>query len=137
MTKNLLQCSGGLSRLSRVALLLFLGIFSATGAMAQVTVSGRVTSGEDQSSIPGVNILIKGSTSGTITDSQGSYSLTLASANDVLVFSFVGFVTQEVVVNGRSTVNVTLATDATQLSEVVVTALGIEKNKSQIGYSGV
>lgn len=135
MKRNLLQCSGGSSRLSRMALLLFLGIFSITGAMAQVTVSGRVLSGEDQSSIPGVNILIKGTTNGTITDATGSFTITASSSSDVLVFSFVGFITQEVAINGRTNLEIVLATDATQLSEVVVTALGIEKDKSKLGYA--
>lgn len=104
-------------------------------AMAQITVSGKVLSGEDQSPIPGVNILVKGTTNGTISDARGEFSLAVGSANDVLVFSFVGFTTQEVALNGRTSVNVSLASDATQLSEVVVTALGIEKDKSKIGYA--
>ncbi len=135
MKRNLLQCSGGSSRLSRVALLLFLGIFSITGAMAQVTVSGRVLSGEDQSSIPGVNILIKGTTNGTITDATGSFTISAGSSSDVLVFSFVGFTTQEVLIGDRNFLDVVLASDAKELSEIVVTALGIEKNKKALGYS--
>jgi len=118
-----------------MALLLFLGIFSATGALAQVTVSGKVTSGEDQSPIPGVNILIKGTTNGTITDAAGSFSITVGASSDVLVFSFVGFTTQEVLIGDRNFLDVVLATDATELSEIVVTALGIEKNKKALGYS--
>ncbi len=135
MKKNLQTCSRGLSKLSRTALILILGIFSVTGAMAQVTVSGKVLSGEDQSPIPGVNILVKGTTNGTITDVNGAFSLTTTSSNDILVFSFVGFTTQEVAINGKTSLQVVLATDATQLSEVVVTALGIEKDKSKIGYA--
>lgn len=124
-----------MSRLSRMALLLFLGIFSVNGAMAQVTVSGKVLSGEDRSSIPGVNILIKGTTNGTITDATGSFSITASSSSDVLVFSFVGFTTQEVPIGDRNLLEVVLASDATELAEIVVTALGIEKNKKALGYS--
>jgi TonB-linked SusC/RagA family outer membrane protein len=110
-------------------------LFASRLAMAQVSVSGVVKSGEDQSPIPGVNILVKGTTNGTITDAKGAYSLSVGSPSDILVFSFVGFVTQETALNGRTTLDVSLATDATQLSEVVVTALGIEKDKSKLGYA--
>jgi TonB-linked SusC/RagA family outer membrane protein len=119
----------------RYALLLTIGIFATQLAMAQIQVSGKVLSGEDQSPIPGVNILVKGTSNGTITDVNGDYSISVNTGNDILVFSFVGFVTQEVNVSGRSSVNITLATDATQLSEVVVTALGIQKDKSKVGYA--
>jgi len=115
--------------------MLLMVLFASKLAMAQITVSGIVKSGEDQSPIPGVNILVKGTTNGTITDARGSYNLTVASPNEILVFSFVGFITQEAALNGRTSLDVSLATDATQLSEVVVTALGIEKDKSKIGYS--
>jgi TonB-linked SusC/RagA family outer membrane protein len=125
----------GSSKLTSRALLFAMMLFASQWAMAQLTVSGSVISGEDQSPIPGVNILVKGTTNGTISDAKGAYTLTVSSPNDVLVFSFVGFTTQEVVINGKTTLDVALTIDATQLSEVVVTALGIEKNKSQIGYA--
>jgi len=115
--------------------MLVIALVASQFAMAQFTVSGKVTSGDDQSPIPGVNILVKGTTNGTISDVQGAYTLSTNSPNDVLVFSYVGFTTQEVILNGRSTLDVVLASDATQLSEVVVTALGIEKDKSKIGYA--
>ncbi len=102
---------------------------------AQTTVTGRVTSGEDASPLPGVNILVKGSTQGTISDADGSYSVSVPSTDAVLVFSFVGYLTQEVSLAGRSQVNVVLATDAKQLNEVVVTALGIEKDVVKLGYA--
>ncbi len=116
--------------------LLFLICFMATNyAMAQRTLSGKIISGEDQSPLPGVNIVVKGTTNGTISDANGIYSLNLTSDNDVVVFSFVGYLSQEVSPAGRTSLDVTLATDATQLSEVVVTALGIEKDKGKIGYA--
>jgi TonB-linked SusC/RagA family outer membrane protein len=121
--------------LSLKALMLSITLLASQWAMAQINVSGKVVSGDDQSPIPGVNILVKGTTNGTISDAKGVYSLTANSPNDVLVFSFVGFNTQEVIINGKTTVDVVLAVDATQLSEVVVTALGIEKSRSQIGYA--
>lgn len=134
MNQTLQPNKPGMSWLLKVFMLVMV-LFASKLAIAQITVSGSVKSGEDQSAIPGVNILVKGTTNGTITDAKGSYSLSVSSSNDVLVFSFVGFITQEVSLNGRTSVDVTLATDATQLSEVVVTALGIEKDKSKLGYS--
>ncbi|MBS1555107.1 MAG: SusC/RagA family TonB-linked outer membrane protein [Bacteroidetes bacterium] len=106
-----------------------------TSAMAQFTVSGKVTSGEDQSPLPGVNILVKGTTSGTISDSDGNFTVNVGAASDVLVFSFVGFLTQEVPISNQTSLSVTLAPDAKQLSEVVVTALGVEKEIAKIGYT--
>lgn len=117
------------------AVMLLITLVACQVAMAQLTVSGKVLSGEDQSPVPGVNILVKGTTNGTISDANGSYALTVGSANDVLLFSFVGFISQEVPLNGRTSLEIVLATDATQLSEVVITALGIEKDKSKIGYA--
>lgn len=118
-----------------VVVLLVAFWFASFAAIAQSTVSGKVLSGEDNSPIPGVNILVKGTSNGTITDADGNFSLSSVSSSDVLVFSFVGFTSQEVSINGRTSIEVVLVTDATQLSEVVVTALGIEKNKSQVGYA--
>jgi TonB-linked SusC/RagA family outer membrane protein len=104
-------------------------------AMAQTTISGRITSGEDSSPIPGVNVILKGTSIGTISDADGRYSVNVSGTSPILVFSFVGYTTQEVTIEGRTSVDVVLPTDANQLSEVVVTALGIEKDKSKVGYS--
>jgi TonB-linked SusC/RagA family outer membrane protein len=104
-------------------------------AYAQTTVSGRIVSGEDSSPLPGVNILVKGTSAGTISDADGRYSISVPSSDAVLSFSFVGYISQEVVVGGRTSIDVSLATDAKQLSEVVVTALGIEKDATKLGYS--
>ncbi len=109
--------------------------FLSHALQAQVNVSGKVTSKEDGSPIPGVTILIKGTTSGTVSDAQGKFALTVAGATDVLVFSYVGFLTQEASLAGRNTLDIQLESDIKQLSEVVVTALGIEKAKEKVGYS--
>jgi TonB-linked SusC/RagA family outer membrane protein len=121
--------------LFRIFFLLSVGSFVVSTAQAQFTVSGKVIVAEDQSSLPGVNILVKGTNNGTITDADGNYSINANSAEDVLVFSFVGYNAQEVSVEGRSTVNVTLTSDAKQLSEVVVTALGIKREDKSLGYA--
>jgi len=116
-------------------LIIILSFIAAGQAWAQSTVSGTVKSGDDNSPMPGVNIVVKGTTNGTISDAQGKFSVNNVSANDALVISFVGYVTQEVSVSGRSTLDVTLMVDAKQLSEVVITALGIEKDKAKVGYA--
>jgi TonB-linked SusC/RagA family outer membrane protein len=119
----------------RVGIFLFV-LMTCSAAMAQeFQVSGKVTSGEDQSPLPGVNILVKGTTSGTISDADGAFTITVASGNDILVFSFVGFTSQEVPIGGRTSFDVTLASDAKQLSEIVVTALGVEKDVAKLGYT--
>ncbi len=117
------------------ALLLITLVLASFAVQAQRTISGTITSGEDSSPIPGVNILVKGTTNGTISDAEGRFSLPVNSNNDIIVFSFVGFVSQEIPVGNQSTLNIVLESDARQLSEVVVTALGIEKDKSKVGYA--
>lgn len=122
-------------RLIVTVLLLFSLACTATIAHAQFTLTGKVISSEDQGPVPGVNILIKGTSNGTITDVNGAYTINLETSNEILIFSFVGFATQEVSVNGRTQVDVTLVADAKQLSEVVVTALGIKREERSLGFS--
>ena len=135
MQNPLLKQSRGFSGRMLYLLIIMASFIAAGPVWAQTSVSGIVKSGDDNAPMPGVNIVIKGTSTGTITDVNGKYSINTNSANDALLFSFVGFVTQEVAINGRSVVDITLATDAKQLTEVVVTALGIEKDKSKIGYA--
>ncbi|MBF0577538.1 SusC/RagA family TonB-linked outer membrane protein [Dysgonomonas sp. GY617] len=85
--------------------------------------------------LSGVTITVKGSTSGTISDLDGKYSINIPDQNAILVFSYLGFRTQEVAVAGKTTVNVTLNEDSQVLGEVVVTALGIKRQARSIGYS--
>lgn len=100
------------------------------------TVTGRVTSAGDNSSLPGVSVLIKGTTIGSSTDADGRYSIDVGNnQNAVLVFSFIGFTTQEVSVGNQTTIDVSLPEDIAQLGEVVVTALGISRDKKALGYS--
>jgi TonB-linked SusC/RagA family outer membrane protein len=109
----------------------------ATGmAWAQErAVSGRVTSTEDGSVIPGVNVILKGTTIGTTTDASGTYRLNVPADAGVLVFSFIGLKTEEIAVGGRSVIDIPLGLDVTQLSEIVVTGQGIEKDQKSLGYS--
>ena len=105
---------------------------SCSLASAQTRVTGSVTSGEDGSVLPGVSILEKGTTNGTVTGVDGTYSIN-TSENAILVFSFVGFVTQEVSVGAQSSVNVTLQSDVTALSEVVIIGYGEQKKEDLTG----
>jgi TonB-linked SusC/RagA family outer membrane protein len=133
MQKNLQPLKRG-GRWREMLFVIIVMLLAMNIANAQVAVSGKIISEEDQSPLPGVSILIKGTSNGTISDSEGKFGLT-AQASDVLVFSFVGFKTQEVSLEGRSVVEVSLQSDATALGEVVVTALGIEKDKAKIGFA--
>ena len=102
------------------------------GALAQVTVSGKVTDAADNSPIPGVNVVEKGTTNGSVTDFDGNYTITVGE-EATLLFSFVGYQTQEQPVSGRSSINISLATDVTQLSEVVVIGYGQIEAKDATG----
>src|SRR5690242_19999697 len=75
------------------------------------TISGRIVSGEDGTALPGVNVVVKGTTNGTVTDANGNYKVGASGSNVVLVFSFIGLQTQEVTVGDRSVVDVTMASD--------------------------
>lgn len=114
----------------KLCLVLFLVTGAGTGAWAQSrSVSGRVTSSDDGSPVPGVNVLEKGTNNGTVTDSDGRFTLQVSGSNAVLVFSFVGYATQEVTVGTQSTINVNLQVDVTALQEVVVVAMARLKRK--------
>jgi len=114
--------------------LIVLLLLASASAMAQ-TVTGRVTSGLDGSPLPGVSVLVKSSTAGTTTDTDGKYSITVPDANAVLVVSFIGFATQEVEVGSKTVIDVALTEDITELNEVVVTALGIPRETKTLVYA--
>lgn len=97
------------------------------------TVSGRVTSADDGSGLPGVNVLLRGTETGSITDVDGNYRLSIPASGGTLIFSFVGFVTQEVAVGSRAVIDVQMASDVTQLSEVVVTGYGVQEKRTLTG----
>jgi TonB-dependent starch-binding outer membrane protein SusC len=107
-------------------------MFGALTSFAQQTVTGKVTAADDGSGIPGVNILEKGTSNGSVTDADGNFRINVGS-NATLTFSFVGYATQEVSVGGQSTLNVSLQSDVTALSEVVVIGYGAVKAKDATG----
>src|SRR5690606_3334054 len=96
-------------------------LFSSDVPVAAIT--GKVTDDNGQA-LPGVSVVLKGSTTGTTTNTAGEYSLTTPGTTGTLVFSYVGFLTVEEAINGRSTINVKMATDTKSLSEVVVVGYG-------------
>ena len=91
------------------------------------TVSGKVTSAEDGSAVPGVNVVVKGTTIGAVTDLDGNFKLSVPAEGETLIFSFIGFVAQEVEISTRSVIDIQLASDVQQLSEIVISALGVER----------
>jgi TonB-linked SusC/RagA family outer membrane protein len=99
------------------------------------TVTGKVTAKEDGTSLPGVNVVVKGTTTGTVTDVEGNYTLRVPTSGGTLIFSFIGLITQEVDIGQRTAVDMQMSQDITQLGEVIVTAVGIEREKKALGYS--
>jgi iron complex outermembrane receptor protein len=102
---------------------------------AQHEVSGQVTSAEDGLGLPGVTILIKGTTNGTITDLDGFYQLKDVKPVDTLLFSYLGYNTKEEVAGDRRTIDLKLMPSAKEIEGVVVTALGIKREKREVGYT--
>ena len=96
------------------------------------TITGNVVD-ENGSTLPGVNILLKGTAIGTTSDIDGNYVLSVPSEGGVLIFSFIGFASNEIEIGSRSTINVTLIGDTRQLSEVVVTGYGVQEKRSLTG----
>lgn len=102
-------------------------------AWAQIPVSGRVTSAEGGESLPGVNVVLKGTTEGTITDVDGKYSMSVPSQDAVIIFSYIGHVTQEVVVGDRSAIDIVMQPDIKTLNEVVVVGYGTQEKVNMTG----
>ena len=100
---------------------------------AQTRVTGKVTSPDGQA-LPGVNVLILGSSTGTVTDVNGIYSISASPEAD-LVFSYIGFLSQQIRVGNRSTIDVSMVEEDRNLEEVVVTALGIKREAKTLGYA--
>ena len=100
----------------------------ASVAFQDRVVSGTVTSADDNQTVPGVNIIVKGTTNGTATDANGKYTISVG-ADAVLIFTGVGFSTTEMPVGSKSIIDVSLASDVTSLSEVIVTGYGTQDKR--------
>ncbi len=105
------------------------------GAYAQQTITGKVTSAANGETLPAATVKITGTTSGTLTDIDGNYSIKVSSGNDVLEVSYVGYTTQTVKVGNQKVINVALAENAKTIEGVIVTAIGIKAEKKSIGYA--
>ena len=113
--------------------LLLLLTISFTTAMAQVTVTGTVTSSEDGEPIPGASVAVRGTTIGTVTDIDGNYSIEVPTEQSVLRFSFVGMIRRDIMVGDQRTINVVLEPDVVGLDEVVVTGYGVQRRRDLTG----
>ncbi len=117
----------------RMALLCLLTFTSNLVFAQSRNVTGKVTAQDDGSGLPGVSVVVKGSTTGSVTDANGGYSISVPGNDATLVFSFVGFTTQEIAVGNRSSVNVSLAADVKALEEVIVTGYTTENRREVTG----
>lgn len=109
------------------SMLFFAGIWGVNAQMRSVT--GKVVSSDDDSPIPGVSVSVKGTTIGTVTNLDGNYTLQVPQDAQSLMFSFVGYRTQEVAIDGQNVINVVLPVDVFSVDEVVVVGYGIQKKK--------
>lgn len=117
-----------------VLFLLLLGMSDNLYAQ-QTSVTGTVTDASNGETLPGVNILVKGTSIGTSTDANGGFEFSVPSLNDTLVVSFVGYQTQEIPINNRTEINVELVSAAIEGEEMVVTALGMMSQRRSLGYA--
>ena len=116
-------------------LLVFLLFAGLQAAFAQRTVTGSVTRSADNTPLPGVTVVVKGTTTGNITGADGRFTITVPNDQAILQFSFIGFTPKEVTVGSQSTVNVSLDEATLEMSEIVVTALGISRESKSLGYA--
>jgi TonB-linked SusC/RagA family outer membrane protein len=113
---------------------LFLMLITSMAWAQERAVSGKVTSAEDGTGLPGVNVVVKGTTNGTVTDSEGNYTISTPASGGSLTFSFIGLRSSEVEIGDRTTIDVQLSLDVQQLSEVIITGQGIQREKKALGY---
>ena len=116
-----------------LAFFVFVGFQALQAQNVQIT--GNVTSADDGSPLPGVSVVVKGTTIGTVTNFNGDYELSVPQSASTLAFSFVGMKAQDVAIEGRTIIDLVMESDALDLGEVVVTALGVSREKKSLGYS--
>ncbi|WP_020595427.1 SusC/RagA family TonB-linked outer membrane protein [Spirosoma panaciterrae] len=128
MTNNYLRQTGRM-----VALFLFSWLLCIRVYAQDRKITGRITDGNDNSAVPGANVVVKGTQTGVVTDANGQFSLNVASGRNVLTVSAIGYVSQDVTIGNRSSVDITLAPDIKTLSEVVVTGYGAQAKRDITG----
>ena len=116
-------------------LIVWFTLFCFAASAQEKTISGTVNSAEDNLPVPGVSVFVKGTTNGSSTDLDGHYKITVPNSADSLVFSSVGMETQTLAIGNKTSIPVSLHAKANKLDEVVVTALGIKRDKKALGYS--
>jgi TonB-linked SusC/RagA family outer membrane protein len=124
--------------MKKLFLLTVLFVFAGVSTLLAQTIviTGKVSSAvEGEGAIPGVTVSVKGTTVGAVTDANGKYSVTAPQSASTLVFSYIGMKKQEVPIGGRAVIDIVMESDLTGLDEVVVTALGISREKKALGYS--
>jgi hypothetical protein len=122
-----------MKRFVSLMLCMALGTLTLLGQARQVT--GTVVSADNGDPLPGVTVSVKGTSLGTISGPDGSYSISVPQDGETLVFSFVGLLTQELELGNNTVLDVVMEQDLMELDEVVVTALGISREKKALGYS--
>ncbi|MCD8538499.1 MAG: carboxypeptidase-like regulatory domain-containing protein [Leadbetterella sp.] len=117
----------------RALTVVFLSLLLSSSGFAQRTVTGTISDAGDNSAMPGANVALKGTTTAVMTDADGKYSITVPNDQAVLVFSFIGKISKEVVVGQQSVIHVSLEDETTSLSEIVVVGYGTAKRKDLTG----
>ncbi|MCP9754409.1 SusC/RagA family TonB-linked outer membrane protein [Lacihabitans sp. CCS-44] len=124
-----------MKKMKRILRLSFILLFAPVLLMAQEKKVTGIVSSVSDGILPGVSVLVKGTSQGTVTDAQGKFSVTLSNPDAVLVFSAIGFTPMEVAVKSKTSLDILMETDSKLLNEVVVTALGISREKKSLGFS--
>lgn len=119
--------------MKKFLLLCFSFVFVLSAWAQERVITGRVSSTEDGSALPGVNVVVKGTTTGSVTDADGKYSLSVPSSGGSLVFSFIGLKTTEIEIGDRTIIDIQLGLDVTQLAEIVVTGFGSQIKQELTG----
>jgi hypothetical protein len=118
-------------------LLLFIGFCLALFSNAQTTITGTVVDSGNGEALVGVNVIIKGTTTGTITDANGKYSIETSKQDSVLQFSFIGYISEEIVIQDRTNIDVSLIPDVVPLDQVVVVGYGTQTKREITGAVSV
>jgi TonB-linked SusC/RagA family outer membrane protein len=121
--------------MKRILLFRVASMITFSVSWAQRTVTGTVTGEEDATPVPGVNVIVKGTSVGTVTDIDGKYQIGVPEDGGTLVFSFIGLATEEVEIGNQSTIDMVMTADIRQLTEIVVTGVGTAVDKRKVGIS--
>jgi TonB-linked SusC/RagA family outer membrane protein len=124
-----------IKKISILGILLF--VFDIAYSQTKNVVSGKIIDSTDKSSLIGASVVIKGTSSGTISDIDGNYTLNVNSLNDTLIFSFIGYMTQEIPINGQNVINISLKPDIAKIDEIVVVGYGTQKKEDLTGAISV